>query len=170
MIRIDDGIESVAQGVLFAVSWAGAQSQWFYRQLSGKTAWTIGRDPAADIILSHVTVSKCHARILWSGDAYWIEDMGSANGVIVNQRRISGKEMLHEKDVITITNTKLIFTHGMIFYCTFRSGISVDVSDIVIRRGRGRKGFVTCDHASLHVKPGELVAIVGGSGAESQRF
>ncbi len=30
VIRIDDGIESVAQGVLFAVSWAGAQSQWFY--------------------------------------------------------------------------------------------------------------------------------------------
>lgn len=165
VIRIDDGIESVAQGVLFVVSRTGAQSQWFYRQLSGKAVWTIGRAPESDIILSHVTVSKCHARILWNRDAYWIEDMGSSNGVIVNQRRISGKEMLHEKDVITITNTKLIFTHGMIFYCTFRSGISVDVSDIVVRRGRGRKGFVTCDHASLHVKPGELVAIVGGSGA-----
>lgn len=165
VLRIDDGVESVAQGVLFVVSWAGAQSQWFYQPLSGKGSWTIGRDQGCDIVLPHVTVSGCHARLLETREGYFIEDMGSTNGVIVNQRRISGKEMLHEKDVITITNTKLIFTHGMLFYCTFKSGISVDVSDVVIRRGRGRKGFITCDHVGLNVKPGELVAIVGGSGA-----
>lgn len=164
-IRIDDGVEAIAEGVLFVFSSAGSVNQWNFVPIAGKRELTIGRDRQCDIALPHISVSKLHARILHDQGGYSIQDNGSTNGVLVNHRRITGRVRLHEKDVITITNSKLIFTAAGIFYCYYRTGISVDASDIVIRRGRGKRSFITSNHVNLHVKPGELVAIIGGSGA-----
>ena len=41
----------------------------------------------------------------------------------------------------------------------------MDAADVVITRGKGKKSFVTGNHISLNIRPGELVAVVGGSGA-----
>lgn len=164
-IRIDDGVETVPEGVLFVFSSADSDNQWHSLPLSEKPELTIGREETCDIPLPHVSVSKCHAKIIREQDGYYIVDNGSTNGVIVNNKCISGKEKLHEKDVIAITNSKLVFTTAVISYCCYKSGISVDASDIVIRRGKGRKSFITSNHVSLNAKPGELVAIIGGSGA-----
>lgn len=165
-IRIDDGVETVSEGVLFVFSSVDSDNKWHSVPLSGKPEVTIGREESCDITLPHVSVSKVHAKIVHENDGWYIIDSDSTNGVIVNNRRISGKEKLHEKDVIAITSSKLIFTSTMISYCCYKSGISVDASDIVIkRRNEEGKLITTCDHASLNIKPGELVAIIGGSGA-----
>ncbi len=164
-IRIDDGVETISEGVLFVFSSADSDNKWFSLPLSMKKELIIGRDDSSDIILPHVSVSKHHAKIVCEKSEYYILDNGSTNGVIVNNKRISNKVRLHEKDVIDITNSKLIFTETMIYYCCYKSGISVDASDIVIERGKGKKSFITCNHVNLNVKPGELVAIIGGSGA-----
>ncbi len=164
-IRIDDGVETVEEGVLFVFSGESAANKWETINTPDYPQITIGRDPGCTITLNHVSVSKVHATIAWSGDGYYITDNGSSNGVIVNGRRINGRQRLHEKDVITITNSKLIFTASTISYCVYKNGISVDASNIVIKRGKGRKAFVTCNHVNLNIKPGELVAVIGGSGA-----
>lgn len=164
-IRIDDGVETVSEGVLFVFSSADSDNKWHSVPLSGKRELSIGREESCDITLPHVSVSKCHAKILHESSGWYIVDSDSTNGVIVNNKRISGKERLHEKDVIAITNSKLIFTSSMISYCCYKSGISVDVADVVIRRGKGKKSFITSNHVSLNIKPGELIAIIGGSGA-----
>lgn len=164
-VRIDDSVETVSNGVLFVFSSAGSDNQWRSLPLRGERELTIGRDTNCDITLAHVSISKFHAKIVREADGYYIIDNGSTNGVIVNNRRIFGKVKLHEKDVIMITTAKLIFTSSAISYYCYRSGISVDASDIVITRGKGRKSFVTCNHVSLNIKPGELVAVIGGSGA-----
>ncbi len=164
-IRIDDGVETIAQGVLFVLSSSDSANKWDTVFLNGKRSITIGRSPGCDIVLPHVSVSKCHAKIEMDSGGYYIIDNGSTNGVMVNNSRISGKRRLHEKDVIAITNSKLIFTSSMISYCCYRSGISVDVAGAVITRGKGRKRFITGNNVSLNIKPGELVAVIGGSGA-----
>lgn len=164
-IRIDDGVEAISEGALFVFSSDNSTSRWSAFQLYGQPEVFIGRDSRCSIVLPHVSVSKFHARIIYERDGWYIVDNNSTNGVIVNNRRIYGKEKLHEKDVIAITNAKLIFTSAMIYYCYYRNGISVDASDIVIRRGKGNKSFVTSNHVSLNIKPGELVAVIGGSGA-----
>ncbi len=163
-IRIDDGVETVSEGVLFVFSSADSENKWQTLPLGGKQELTIGRDAGCDISLPHITVSKNHAKIICQADGYYISD-SSTNGVIVNNRRITGRTKLHEKDVIGITNSKLIFTSSAISYCCYQSGISVDASDIVIERGKGKKTFVTSNHVTLDIKPGELIAIIGGSGA-----
>lgn len=165
-IRIDDGVETVSEGVLFVFSSADSDNKWHSVPLSGKRELIIGREEICDITLPHVSVSKVHAKIVCENGVRYIVDSGSTNGVIVNNKRISGKEKLHEKDVIAITNSKLIFTSTMISYCCYKSGISVDASNIVIkRRNEERKLITTCNNVSLNIQPGELVAIIGGSGA-----
>ncbi len=163
VVRIDDGVETVKEGVLFVFSEETSTNQWNSCPISSEI--TIGRDTSCDIFLPHVGVSRIHARITQESGNYYIMDVGSTNGIMVNDRRLEGKQLLHEKDVISITNSKLIFTSTVIFYCVYKQGISVEASDILIRRGKGKNSFVTCDHASMEVKPGELIAIVGGSGA-----
>lgn len=164
-IRIDDAVETVMNGVLFVFSSADSENKWQTLQLNNKSLLTIGRDNTCDLVLSHVSVSKCHAKIICESDGYYITDNGSTNGVIINNRPISGKVKLHEKDVIVITNSKLIFTSNAIFYCCYKNGISVDASHVVIKRGKGKKAFITSNNVSINIKPGELVAIIGGSGA-----
>ena len=164
-IRIDDGIETVSQGVLFVFSSSDSQNRWLTCPLAQKNQITIGRDQSCNLVLPHVSVSKVHAKVVRAQDGFYLVDNGSTNGIVVNNRPISGRVKLHEKDVIVITNSKLIFTSNAIFYCCYKSGISVDASDVVIRRGKGKKSFITCNHVNLNIKPGELVAVIGGSGA-----
>lgn len=164
-IRIDDGVETTNDGVLLIISSADSRSVWNAFSIPQSGSFTIGRGSECDIVLPHISVSKCHAKIVKENDGFYITDNGSTNGVVINNKAVSGKVRLHEKDVITITNSKLVFTSTTIYYCSLEDGISVDASNIVIYRGKGQKRKVTCNKVSLSVKPGELVAFVGGSGA-----
>ena len=165
-IRIDDGIETIPEGVLFVFSSDDSHKKWHKLSLSGKRELNIGRDEKCDIVLPHVAVSRNHAKIICENNEWYIVDNGSTNGVIINNKTLYGKQKLNEKDVISITNSKLIFTSKQISYYYYKSGISVDVSDIVTeRRDKGRKKKITSNHVNLNIKGGELIAIVGGSGA-----
>lgn len=164
-VRIDSDQVREFDGVLFLFSTSDSNRRWLPFPLSGHPRVIIGREETCDICLPHISVSNCHAKITREKDGYYLSDCNSVNGVILNNRRISGKEKLQEKDVITITNTKLIFMTTMIFYCCSRDGISIDVCNISVRRGKGKKSFLTNRDVNFSVSPGELVAIVGGSGA-----
>ncbi len=163
-VRIDDRSGASELGVLFVFS---AQSdsieRWQHVDLNAKPVYTIGRESSCDICLNHVSVSRAHAQIHAQNGAYFIVDNSSTNGVWVNGHRLSGRYQLHEKDIITITNSKLIFSAGRISYCTYNRGIRVGASRIVKAVDNGRK--IICDNVSLDIEPGELVAIIGGSGA-----
>lgn len=163
-IRIDDGVETISEGVLFVISTGSDVNKWESIMLNGQ-GLTIGRDSICDIVLDHVSVSKCHALMSFEQGRYYLTDNNSTNGIVINDHILRGKTVLHEKDVISIANAKLIFTSSMLSYCTYRSGVTVDASNVVIKRGKGRKQFVTSNHVSLNIRPGELVAIIGGSGA-----
>ncbi len=162
-IRIDDGIETISDGVLFVISSSHSQNKW--RTISLRSSITIGRSNDCDITLPHISVSQHHAKIVKEGTNYYISDLDSTNGVIVNGKRITAKTLLHEKDVVVITNSKLIFTSKAISYCCYQSGITVDAAEVVIVRKQKQKKHITCDHVSLNIQPGEFVAIIGGSGA-----
>lgn len=164
-VRIDSGSDTIPQGVLFIFTSSADSNKW--KSIPSRTSpdITIGRNEGCTITLPHVSVSNSHAKITHVNGNFYITDTGSTNGLSVNGKHITEKTLLHEKDVIVITNSKLIFTSNKIYYCCFRNGISVDANDIVITRGKGKKEFVTCNHVNLNIRPGELVAIIGGSGA-----
>lgn len=68
----------------------------------------IGRSPECDVFLDDVTVSRRHAELVRSGDAFTIRDLGSLNGTFVNRRRIESKE-LEDDDELQIGKYRLVF-------------------------------------------------------------
>ena len=63
---------------------------------------TIGRINGNDLVISGRTVSRRHAR-LWFADGNWyLEDVGSANGTLVNNVRIHQPVLLHDNDVVKL--------------------------------------------------------------------
>lgn len=56
-IRIDDGVETIAEGVLFVFSSAESENRWYTLPVSGMGSITIGREEGCTITLPHVSVS-----------------------------------------------------------------------------------------------------------------
>jgi tetratricopeptide (TPR) repeat protein len=54
----------------------------------------IGRDTRNEIVLDDKTVTRFHAEVTAEGNAYYISDLNSRNGVWINNQRIKGKTPL----------------------------------------------------------------------------
>jgi Nif-specific regulatory protein len=69
---------------------------------------SIGRDAGNTIRLADRTVSRCHARILYSDGGCYVSDLDSHNGTIVNGERVSRCQLKHT-DEIRLGNVTLLF-------------------------------------------------------------
>ena len=164
-IRIGKEKGLTAEGVLILAVVEDDLSAWRSLPIR-ETPIRIGRDADNDLTLQHIGVSRHHAEIARIQGTVCIRDLGSTNGVYVNGHRIGSNAVpLHEKDVIFITWSRMIYSGGELFFHKPVNGISVEADDVVIRRKHGLKSFVTSDHVNLNIHPGELVCIIGGSGA-----
>ncbi|MCX8007120.1 MAG: FHA domain-containing protein [Coriobacteriia bacterium] len=72
---------------------------------------TIGRNPASDIFLNDVTVSRSHAVIEVGPAGVTIEDVGSLNGTYVGDIRVD-KATLRHGDLVQIGRFQLLFLEG----------------------------------------------------------
>jgi len=70
---------------------------------------TLGRDKACNVVLADVAASRRHAEIFPGPDGFYIHDLGSANGVIVNQMKIDNSYLLVHGDRIVIGGIVIYF-------------------------------------------------------------
>ena len=68
----------------------------------------IGRASNATVRLSDDGISRRHARVFAEGAAFMVEDLGSANGTMVNGVRIAGKQALEDGDKIRLGPTTIL--------------------------------------------------------------
>ncbi len=68
----------------------------------GAAPVTIGRHDQCDIQLEDRWMSRRHARLVWSGSGYVVEDLGSTNGVFVNGERVAGSRALKSGDILRL--------------------------------------------------------------------
>jgi ABC transport system ATP-binding/permease protein len=68
----------------------------------------VGRAAEVDLILSHPEVSRRHCRILREGESWFVEDLGSQRGTVVNGSRISGRTVLRQGDQIQVGPVLLV--------------------------------------------------------------
>lgn len=71
-------------------------------RLALRAANAIGRDAGNDISLPDEAASARHAKLEAEDGAWWIEDLGSTNGTLVNGVRIEKRERLRPGDEIGI--------------------------------------------------------------------
>ena len=69
----------------------------------------IGREEGNDIELADVVVSRRHAEIFPGPDGFYIRDLGSSNGVMVNQTKIDNPYRLSHGDRIMLGGTMIFF-------------------------------------------------------------
>jgi len=66
----------------------------------------IGRMPQCDIVLESGDVSRTHAEISFDGDRFCIYDLGSANGVVLNDAEVDAAPLANG-DVVRIGQFEL---------------------------------------------------------------
>ncbi len=70
---------------------------------------TIGRGRQCDLAIKDPHLSRAHCRLEREGAGFLIRDLGSRNGVKVNDKRIQGTRSLATGDLIRIGQTRLLY-------------------------------------------------------------
>jgi hypothetical protein len=72
----------------------------------------LGRSREADVRISDVNISRKHAELRHEETAYWIVDLGSLNGTLVNGKRVDRRK-LRDGDRITLGSTEIVFGRSL---------------------------------------------------------
>ena len=81
------GVEGVAAGRRYEVGTAGLSA---------------GRSDDNDIVLKDDDVSRAHAKFQYDNGSLWLRDLGSRNGVFVNDVRLTNHKELRVGDKVRI--------------------------------------------------------------------
>ena len=120
----------------------------------------VGRDPSAWLHVEDPMASWQHAQVDIERNAWWVTDLGSTNGTVVNGAAIdSGRHRLVEGDRLLIGNTRLCFHQGSL-QPDEGDGFVVEGACLAIRGGRR-----IVDGITFSIPRPSLVAVIGPSGA-----
>jgi hypothetical protein len=76
------GVDRAAELTLLALDWTGKQEELL-----------LGRHPDCDVVLADPCVSRRHARLVFRGGGWIIQDLQSTNGTVLNGDRIGRSEV-----------------------------------------------------------------------------
>ena len=92
----------------------------------------IGRDPAADISIPDQSISRKHAKVIREGSVVKIEDLGSANGTVINGKKLEAGNVakLAKEDMIKLGNSIVKYLPAgeieIIFYGNLNQAANMD--------------------------------------------
>ena len=69
--------------------------------------FVVGRSRSCDLVLDDMLISRRHARFFVSRASLFVEDLGSANGVLVNEVATSGAVALNDADRVIVGTHEL---------------------------------------------------------------
>jgi pSer/pThr/pTyr-binding forkhead associated (FHA) protein len=97
---------------------------------------TLGRAAGNTVLLPERNVSRRHARIFTQGGALLVEDLHSANGVLLNGQKLTTPAALHDGDQLRIGDYGLVLQHDtdihriqVVEADTVESPVVVDIHD-----------------------------------------
>jgi pSer/pThr/pTyr-binding forkhead associated (FHA) protein len=68
---------------------------------------SIGRAPGNNIVLEDDYVSNEHALLMLRGKQWWVEDLNSRNGTLLNGEPLNGATIISAGDVLTVGGSQL---------------------------------------------------------------
>lgn len=69
----------------------------------------VGRGPDTQIQFPDRTVSRRHCRIFWKDGGWWIDDVGSRNGTVLNGAMVSEPSLMTEGDLVWLGDSAFRF-------------------------------------------------------------
>lgn len=90
---------------------------------------TIGRSARSDVCIADAFASRLHAEIRQEGDAFWLLDLGSANGTRLNGAPVSASVPLYPGSEIQIGETKIQFQNDLQMPKSLNSTLISDSTD-----------------------------------------
>lgn len=72
----------------------------------------LGRHPGCDIVLEVPAVSRQHAQIITVGGHFYVEDLHSRNGTLLNGELINGRQLLTDGDEIQVCDLGFVFQYA----------------------------------------------------------
>src|SRR5262249_33373406 len=71
---------------------------------------TIGRSARNDLCIEDPFASRMHAEVRKRGDTFWLSDLASANGTLMNGVRLSAPAQLRDRDLFRIGETEIEYS------------------------------------------------------------
>lgn len=96
----------------YLMSWDGSSWRDVIRLRPGQVI-TIGRAATNRLVLHDDSCSRNHCEVFFSDDGWVVRDLGSRNGTMVNNERISGDILLERGSVVSIGQCRLAFTRNL---------------------------------------------------------
>ena len=121
---------------------------------------SIGRDAANDLVLSDPNVSRFHAEIAVRDGRAEVVDLGSRNGTRVDGELVE-RAPLERGSSVGIGPYRLVFNEDGVVATSEAGALRMEAHAISVTAG----DKTILHPASLSLEPGELVAIIGESGA-----
>jgi pSer/pThr/pTyr-binding forkhead associated (FHA) protein len=108
---------TISSGSLVPVAPEATASLTCWREGGEQRCWplvgdfvTVGRSPAADVVLDDPLVSRVHARLERVAGRWTVVDDGlSRNGTFVSGRRLAGRCTLRDRDQLRVGDSVLVF-------------------------------------------------------------
>jgi pSer/pThr/pTyr-binding forkhead associated (FHA) protein len=89
--------------VLFASAGPIVGARWELRD----AVTTLGRDPERQLCLPHESVSRLHAQVVRQRTGFFVSDLHSRNGTLLNGQRLGEPRMLHVGDILRLGEVEL---------------------------------------------------------------
>ena len=100
------------QDSAYVVLCAGSQWRDVYRLVEGHCL-TIGRESSNRIVTADDRSSRRHCEIFFGPGGWLIRDLGSSNGTAVNGKKVERPASLNEGDVVSVGDSRFLFTHDI---------------------------------------------------------
>jgi ABC-type multidrug transport system ATPase subunit len=133
---------------------------------AAKSQLLIGRAPECDVVLSHPSVSRHHARVERTGDGLRLRDLHSVNGIFINGRRVSEPALVREQQLVGIGPYLFRLAGDQILVLDSSRSLRLEArrleKTVLAPTGERRK---LLEDVNLVVEPDEFVGLLGPSGS-----
>jgi ABC transport system ATP-binding/permease protein len=126
---------------------------------------TIGRSEDNDFVLDAPTVSRYHASVQRMASGRYLLHNYSPNGVFVDRQQVDKTAPMMMGSVLQIGPYTFVLQNDELTIADRGENIRLDVDRITkVVKHQDRQRLCLLDNINLAIEPGQLVAIVGGSG------